>query len=159
MNREPKIAHQQEHQANERTFLAWLRTSISLIALGFAIARFSLFLHQFQLSLTQKNPVINPIFNSANIGIFLVIAGMSMIIISAWNYNQVFWQIETGNYKPNRFLIWMMTAIVIILGLISLPLLFRRDLPQKNVPNSLNLNSISQNYLPFITQILINLRY
>lgn len=82
MTPEPKFAHQQEHQGNEQTFLAWLRTCILLIALGFGIARFSLFLHQFQLSLTQKNPVINPIFNSANIRIFLVITGMIMIIIS-----------------------------------------------------------------------------
>ena len=29
---------QREHQANERTFLAWLRTSIALISFGFALA-------------------------------------------------------------------------------------------------------------------------
>jgi len=34
------IDRQREHQANERTFLAWLRTSIALIGFGFAIARF-----------------------------------------------------------------------------------------------------------------------
>ncbi|MFS8836898.1 DUF202 domain-containing protein, partial [Synechococcus sp. WC101] len=28
---------QREHQANERTFLAWLRTSVALIAFGFAL--------------------------------------------------------------------------------------------------------------------------
>ena len=32
-----------EHQANERTFLAWLRTSIAIIAFGFVLERFSLF--------------------------------------------------------------------------------------------------------------------
>jgi uncharacterized membrane protein YidH (DUF202 family) len=37
----PNIDRQREHQANERTFLAWLRTSIALIGFGFAIARFT----------------------------------------------------------------------------------------------------------------------
>lgn len=157
MTQEQKIDRQREHQANERTFLAWLRTSISLIALGFAIARFSLFLNQLQISLTQQNTAIHPVFNSNNIGIILVITGMIIIVIAAWSYNQVFWQIEQGNYKPNRLLIWMMTAIVIILGLMSLPLFFRRDLPQKNVPNSLDLQS--NRSLPFVANILIGLRY
>ena len=34
------------HQANERTMLAWLRTGIALMAFGFAIARFAVFLRQ-----------------------------------------------------------------------------------------------------------------
>ncbi len=35
-----------DHAANERTMLAWLRTGIALMAFGFAIARFALFLRQ-----------------------------------------------------------------------------------------------------------------
>lgn len=157
MTQEQKTDRQRGHQANERTFLAWLRTSISLIALGFAIARFSLFLTQLEISLTQKNTGTHPIFNSNNIGIILVITGMIIIVIAAWNYNQVFWQIEQGNYQPKRLSIWMITAIVVILGLISLPLFFRRDLPQKNAPNSLDLQS--NRSLPFVANILIGLRY
>ncbi len=33
------IDRQREHQANERTFLAWLRTSIALVGFGFALAK------------------------------------------------------------------------------------------------------------------------
>jgi putative membrane protein len=50
-----KIDRQREHQANERTFLAWLRTSIALIGFGFAIARFGLFLRELQTSVIQQN--------------------------------------------------------------------------------------------------------
>src|SRR6476620_3785543 len=32
-----------DHAANERTFLAWLRTSIAVIAFGFAVEKFNLF--------------------------------------------------------------------------------------------------------------------
>jgi putative membrane protein len=35
-----------EHLANERTLLAWTRTGMTLIALGFAVARFGAFLDE-----------------------------------------------------------------------------------------------------------------
>lgn len=33
-----------DHAANERTFLAWLRTGVAVIAFGFLVARFDLFI-------------------------------------------------------------------------------------------------------------------
>jgi putative membrane protein len=33
-----------EHSANERTFLAWVRTGIAIIAFGFVIEKFNLFI-------------------------------------------------------------------------------------------------------------------
>ena len=157
MNEPPKIDRQREHQANERTFLAWLRTSIALIALGFAIARFSIFLRQIQATFTQQfvSP-LHPIFNSDNLGIFLVIFGLVTVVLAAWNYNQVFWQIEQANYKPNQMLVWIMTVIVIILGLLSMPLVWRRNLPQNLQPNSLEQSKIKQ---PMIANILIKFKY
>jgi putative membrane protein len=35
-----------DHAANERTLLAWIRTGVALMAFGFAIARFGLFLRE-----------------------------------------------------------------------------------------------------------------
>lgn len=122
----PKIDRQREHQANERTFLAWLRTSIALIGFGFAIARFGLFLQQIQLSLTQQAPQVHPVLNSENLGVSLVVFGILAIALAAWRYNQVFWQIERGNYKPNRLAVWIMTAVVMTLGVLSIPLVLWR---------------------------------
>ena len=121
------IDRQREHQANERTFLAWLRTSIALIGFGFAIARFGLFLRQIQLAVTQKPVAINSFFTSENLGVTLVIFGIIVICLAAWRYNQVFWQIERGNYRPNRLLVWMMAGVVTILGSLSIPLVLWRD--------------------------------
>ena len=36
------IARYRDHAANERTFLAWIRTAIAVIALGFFIEKFNL---------------------------------------------------------------------------------------------------------------------
>jgi putative membrane protein len=36
-----------DHLANERTFLAWVRTGVATIVFGFAIGRFSIALREF----------------------------------------------------------------------------------------------------------------
>jgi putative membrane protein len=144
----PKIDRQREHQANERTFLAWLRTSIALIGFGLAIARFGLFLRQLNFTLTQEESAVNPLFNSENLGLALVILGILTLALAAWQYNRVFWQIERGNYQPNRLLVWIMTGIVMTLGLLSIPLLLWRERisPSQNL-NQPNENSSQRNHL------------
>ncbi|GAB1541229.1 DUF202 domain-containing protein [Scytonema sp. NUACC21] len=127
MSKTPNIDRQREHQANERTFLAWLRTSIALIGFGFAIARFGLFLRQLNSTLTQQEPPSHPLFNSENLGVSLVVFGIVTIALAAWRYNQVFWQIERGNYQPRRFTVWVMTGFVMVFGLLSIPMLLVRD--------------------------------
>ncbi|MGB3766292.1 MAG: DUF202 domain-containing protein [Phormidesmis sp.] len=125
---------QREHQANERTFLAWLRTSIALIGFGFAIARFGLFLRQFEAATEPAANIPPPaILNSQTLGIGLVAFGITVIILAAWRYNQVFWQIEQASYKPSRLAIWILTSIITLLGLLSLPLLTAT--PTKIPPN------------------------
>lgn len=122
-----KIDRQREHQANERTFLAWLRTAIALIGFGFAIARFGIFLRQIQMSITQQGITNDRTFSSETLGICLVIFGILTIALAAWRYDRVFWQIERGDYRPDRFMVWMMTGVVIFLGILSLPLLMWRN--------------------------------
>lgn len=131
-----KPDRQREHQANERTFLAWLRTSIALIGFGFAIARFGLFLQQFQTA----NAIPESAFNSQHLGTGLVAFGIVVIILAAWRYNQVFWQIERGSYRPSRWAIWLLAGIVTLLGLLSLPLLVsqRPSAAPQTIPQQLS---------------------
>ncbi|MGM3308108.1 YidH family protein [Anabaena sp. WFMT] len=128
----PNIDRIREHQANERTFLAWLRTSIALIGFGFAIARFGIFLHQINVAFTQQETTVNPLINSENLGIFLVVFGILTIALAAWRYNQIFQQIEQGDYRPKRLPVLIMTGVVMVFGLLSLPLLLMRNqIPQR----------------------------
>ena len=39
-----KVGNPQVHMANERTFLAWIRTSIGIMAFGFVVEKFALFM-------------------------------------------------------------------------------------------------------------------
>jgi len=142
MTRRSKIDRIREHQANERTFLAWLRTSLALIGFGFAIARFSIFLRQLQATVTQQTSTPRPLFNSETLGVSLVVFGIVVIAVAAWHYNQVFWQIEREEYHPNRILIWILTGVVMVLGTLSVPLVLWRD----RVTNSPNPTSKPSQY-------------
>jgi len=151
VTRKPQIDRQREHQANERTFLAWLRTSIALIGFGFALARFGLFLQQLQTAVTRQAVPTKSFFSSENLGVSLVIVGIVVIALAAWRYNQVFWQIERGDYRPNRLMVWSIAAVVMILGTLSIPLvLWRNKVP--NPPFSAPSKRQSQNLL-FLTKI------
>ena len=68
--------------AAERTLLAWLRTGLTVMAFGFVIARFGLFL---QIVAIQAPAVSHPAQTglSAILGIVLVAAGTLMIIVAA----------------------------------------------------------------------------
>jgi putative membrane protein len=142
MDRPPKIDRQREHQANERTFLAWLRTSIALIGFGFAIARFGLFLRELQSSVTGKDSPTHSFISSQTIGVGLVVIGIILVALSAWRYNQVLWQIERGDYRPSRLIIWITSAIVMIIGTITIPLLLWRQPEVPSMPSPRK-NSVS----------------
>ncbi len=124
---------QREHQANERTFLAWLRTSISLIGFGFAIARFGLFLQEFQSTSSEPGASAG---NSQLLGLGLVISGVAVILLAGWRYNQVFHQIERGAYRPSRWTVWVLTTLVTFLGLLSIPLLIAQRSTSQSSPLS-----------------------
>lgn len=45
--------------AGERTLLAWIRTGVALMGLGFVVARFGMFLHSW-VPLSMSRPPIAP---------------------------------------------------------------------------------------------------
>lgn len=122
-----------EHQANERTFLAWLRTAIALIAFGFAIARFGLFLRELKSAVIGEIILTRSPLSSHGIGVSLVLLGIAMIIMSVWRYNAVFLQIEQNDYRPNRFIVWLTAGVVIAFCILSLLLLLWRQIPVPSV--------------------------
>jgi len=74
-----------DHAANERTYLAWLRTGISIIAFGFVVERFSLFLHTISDSLTIK-PGLDISHGGREAGLAMVVAGLLALVLATWRY-------------------------------------------------------------------------
>jgi inner membrane protein YidH len=64
-----------DHMANTRTFLAWLRTAITLVALGFVVARFGLFLRVLRATSGAAGGGSASGF-SAVVGVALVLVGV-----------------------------------------------------------------------------------
>jgi putative membrane protein len=69
--------------AAERTLLAWVRTGITVIGLGFVVARFGLFL---QILRQNPNPASHP--GSTYIGVGLVLLGSAAVALAAWQHSR-----------------------------------------------------------------------
>ncbi|MGK7908982.1 MAG: YidH family protein [Synechococcus sp.] len=126
----PEDDRQREHQANERTFLAWVRTSLSLIGIGLALARFSLFIRQISVQ-NANQPYSTDI--TAVLGAGMVSMGIAIIGLGLWEYNRAYRQIEADVYIPNRLMVWSVAIAVGLLGLLSLPLAIWRSANHRNV--------------------------
>lgn len=105
-----------EHLANERTFLAWIRTSIGIMAFGFVVVKFALFVKQVSLMLGEKN-IIHSEGYSGSIGIFLVAVGTLTTILSYISYRQTRKQINEGNYTHSSLLITMLTGLIFLVSI------------------------------------------
>jgi len=87
----PKVSadnrHTSDHLANERTFLAWIRTSISVIGLGFVVAKFTVWLRELSVRLGSTPPRSSGL--SMPLGIALMGFGALLALIAAWRYRAV----------------------------------------------------------------------
>ena len=72
-----------DHSANERTFLAWVRTAIAVMAFGFLVEKFDLFLEVAVPSLAGRTLSL-PSQKFGNIaGLALIVLGTAMVGIAA----------------------------------------------------------------------------
>src|SRR6185295_13895284 len=113
------------HQANERTMLAWVRTGIALMAFGFAIARFAVFLRQVA-ALRLAAPAASGGLGSTWIGAALVALGMLANLLATLRYAQLRRAIERGAVgAPSPVLVYVLGGTVTLIGLAMTILLAR----------------------------------
>jgi inner membrane protein YidH len=106
-----------DHLANERTFLAWIRTSIGIMAFGFVVVKFSLFVKQISMLLDKTGTAPHRGY-SAIVGIILVAAGTATCILSYIRYKRTEKELKGGSYKNSSFLIAFTTAIIFIISVL-----------------------------------------
>ena len=99
--------------AAERTLLAWQRSAIALMGFGFVVERFGLFLqmvaHQ-PLSGSQRG-------FSLGIGVFLLLLGAAVALISARQFRQVAKNLEPVVVPPGYWThvgVWLNVVIAVI---------------------------------------------
>ncbi len=103
------------HMANERTFLAWIRTSVAIMAFGFVVEKFSLFVKQMAYYLGKEASPPAPGYSSI-VGIVLVGLGVVMGVLAFARYKTVERQIEDDTYKPSALLSVLLFLSVLSIG-------------------------------------------
>ncbi len=116
-----KTGNASDHLANERTFLAWIRTAVAIMAFGFVVVKFSLFVRQLSLAFTDKAIVLPGKGYSGIIGLSLVALGSLMALLSFTRYKNIEKHLKNNSYYSSSLLIILLT-VSIIMGSIFLVL-------------------------------------
>lgn len=95
------------HLANERTFLAWLRTGIALISLGLAVAQF------------LEIEVMGYEYLARDIAITMVVTGIIMTIGGCWLYIRHSKEIKEGVFRVTIRIAVIVTGLVALMGLMA----------------------------------------
>ncbi len=105
--------------AAERTLLAWVRTGITLMALGFVVARFGLFLTLLvHTSISSTHHIPNHWYSNA-LGISLILVGSLTIILSQYNHHYYIKTLAIQDI-PTRPLTWLSTFLTMSISLVGL---------------------------------------
>jgi len=109
-----------DHAANERTFLAWVRTAIAVMAFGFLVAKFNLFLQITAESLARDgHPVRVPggVYGGFA-GVLLIVFGIVIIAMASVRFLRTGQAIESPEQKTDPATIDMMLAgLMVALGI------------------------------------------
>jgi putative membrane protein len=103
-----------DHLANERTFLAWVRTSVAIVVFGFAIGRFAIALRQ--LTAFQGQPAKASGF-SVWMGTISILAGLVMLVGGLMRYRKIRAQLDEGKFAPAGFIVDLVTILTVLFGL------------------------------------------
>ncbi len=115
---EKKSSSATDHLANERTFLAWIRTSIAIMAFGFVVVKFALFVKQIALVLNDKAETLPNRGYSATLGVLLVVIGVLMALFSYVRYKRIEKQLSSDTFQPSSKLSTLFTFAIILVGLL-----------------------------------------
>ena len=115
-----KVRNRRVYMANERTFLAWIRTGIGIMAFGVVVGKFSLFVKQMLLISGEadiENMLPASHGYSAIVGILLVGLGTLMNMLAFVKYKKVEKQIDEDAYQPSSILDVVLTISVLTVGI------------------------------------------
>ncbi len=95
-----------DHLANERTYLAWMRTGIALLGFGVVIVR----LRAFQV------PLLPHPGNGWKLGLVFSLVGLVTVWLSTTHYFAVRRDIEEDTYEPSDRWVILFSLAIMILG-------------------------------------------
>lgn len=111
-----------DHLANQRTFLAWIRTGLATIAIGFVVARFGLLIRElgYKIGLTE----ILPISYSSFFGVTLTILGVIIMIVALFEFLHIRRSIDSERFHPPVAFSIILTILTALVGILLAIYLF-----------------------------------
>ena len=85
-------------QSVERTLLAWVRTGLAVMGLGFVVARFGLFLRETAASDGVALPSRTPF--SPVVGVLLILLGAASMALAAYRFVDTLRRLRSGRPAP-----------------------------------------------------------
>jgi putative membrane protein len=89
-----------DHAANERTFLAWVRTSIAIMAFGFLVEKFDLFLEFASKSLAARMPSVGGQLVGNIAGLLLIALGGAIMVLAIIRFRHTALDIDSAEARP-----------------------------------------------------------
>lgn len=108
-----------DHMANERTFLAWMRTSLGIMAFGFVVEKFALFLKQIGYFYGNHGQIPSAIHSgySSIFGCLLIGLGALIGLLSFFKYKKDETHINENTYQSSSALAILLTVSVVLIGI------------------------------------------
>jgi putative membrane protein len=105
-----------DHLANQRTFLAWVRTGLATITVGFVVERFGLLLRElgFKIGLVE----VLPIHYSSFFGVTLTFLGVIVMIVALAEFLQIRRSIDSERFHPPAAFSIILTILAALIGIL-----------------------------------------
>lgn len=121
-NRSKKGFNRTDHLANERTFLAWIRTTLGIMAFGFVVEKFSFFIKQIatflgKTELPEPSATHSSLQNYSSLfGISLVAIGAILCLFAFLKFKKTEKQINQDTYQSSLLIDTLLTIVVFFTG-------------------------------------------
>jgi putative membrane protein len=112
------IEHYSDHAANERTFLAWVRTAIAIMAFGFLVAKFDLFLRLEGAASAARAVPGGSGFIGDVAGLALFLLGAAILVLAVIRFRLTARAIDAAEVMrgPGERLDIALVALLVLLG-------------------------------------------
>src|SRR4051794_18492868 len=104
-----------DHLANERTFLAWVRTGIAIVVFGFAIGRFAIAMRQLT---ALQGDSLRTSGLSVWLGMSSILGGVVLVVAGLFRYRRTRTQLDEGKFEPAGFVLDLVTILTVLFGLV-----------------------------------------